>query len=58
VYNYALLKKVKMYTIGKFAKKLGITVHTLRVWDKENKLIFSCRMNKKIIEKLKNESTD
>jgi len=22
VYNYALLKKVKMYTIGKFAKKL------------------------------------
>ena len=27
-----------MYTIGKFAKKLGITVHTLRVWDKENKL--------------------
>ena len=47
-----------MYTIGKFVKKLGITVHTLRVWDKENKLIFSCRMNKKIIEKLKNESTD
>ena len=27
-----------MYTIGKFAKKLGITVHTLRVWDKKNKL--------------------
>ncbi len=27
-----------MYTIGKFAKKLGITVHTLRVWDKENRL--------------------
>jgi len=27
-----------MYTIGKFAKKLGVTVHTLRVWDKENRL--------------------
>ena len=27
-----------MYTIGKFAKKLGITVHTLRVWDKEDRL--------------------
>jgi predicted site-specific integrase-resolvase len=27
-----------MYTIGKFAKKLGITVHTLRVWDKKNRL--------------------
>jgi predicted site-specific integrase-resolvase len=27
-----------MYSIGKFAKKLGITVHTLRVWDKENRL--------------------
>jgi len=27
-----------MFTIGKFAKKLGVTVHTLRVWDKENKL--------------------
>ena len=27
-----------MYTIGEFAKKLGITVHTLRVWDKKNKL--------------------
>ena len=38
MYNYALLKKVKIYTIGKFAKKLGIIVHTLRVWDKENKL--------------------
>jgi len=24
-----------MYTIGKFAKKLGITVHTLKVWDKK-----------------------
>jgi DNA-binding transcriptional MerR regulator len=27
-----------MYSIGKFAKKLGITVHTLRTWDKEDKL--------------------
>ena len=27
-----------MFTIGKFAKKLGITVHTLRVWDKEDRL--------------------
>jgi predicted site-specific integrase-resolvase len=31
-------KKDKIYTIGEFAKKLGITVHTLRVWDKKNKL--------------------
>jgi len=27
-----------MYSIGKFAKKLGITVHTLRTWDKEDTL--------------------
>ena len=27
-----------MYSIGEFAKKLGITIQTLRDWDKKDKL--------------------
>lgn len=35
----ALVLAVKiMYSIGKFAEKLGVTIQTLRNWDKEGKL--------------------
>ncbi len=40
-----------MYTIGKFAKKLGITVHTLRVWDKKNRLKPEYVSNGKVLDK-------
>ncbi|WP_373897087.1 MerR family DNA-binding transcriptional regulator, partial [Heyndrickxia coagulans] len=29
---------MKMYSIGQFAKQLGVTTQTLRNWDKTNKL--------------------
>jgi transposase len=40
-----------MYTIGKFAKKLGITVHALRVWDKKNRLKPEYVSNGKVLDK-------
>ncbi|MED3822449.1 MerR family DNA-binding transcriptional regulator, partial [Priestia flexa] len=29
---------MKKYSIGQFAKEIGVTVQTLRNWDKTNKL--------------------
>jgi excisionase family DNA binding protein len=30
---------MKLYTISEFAEKLGVSVTTLRTWDKEGKLV-------------------
>lgn len=34
-----MLQSIHMYTISEFAKKVGVTVHTLQRWDREGRLV-------------------